>query len=527
MSVVPNSKISLISKKNIRYEGILHSIDTKESTVALANVRSFGTEDRKVDTYIPPASDVYEYILFQATDIQHLVVCELPGIPPVPDPLNNNVHPSVAQYLSGYNPNPNFSMVNPYYPYYNPYWWYQTGTQPPVSAPVGETVLANQNLPTSPVPTPTSVDSSATSGNVTQGSSSQNQVPSTNEQKSSVQKKEENTKQPTPQSSSKPTKPVSPQQTNQNKPKSIAVSSPGYRNKRYQKKDLIWKPISTPSETAEQEKEKQEPVKSEKEKQEKEKQETQKTEKEKQETQKIEKEKQDTQKTEKPTEKGDRPNFSTSRGRGNRGGRGNGNRNRNVRRRRSVPAKSSNTNMEDFNLEKSIASFDKQKAMKEVEEQKQQFIKEKEQAVLAAGNVQSNPEKSSAVGIPTDLESAYNPSKSIYDTLSCETFERITAERTPMDKFTRKKTLEEQRKLDAETFGLTESRYRNKTNKQRNAKRRSQPNPVIHSPPSKPKQTPSRPQNKRPQKIFRPVQRDSNEGQKNTETNTTTSQTKE
>lgn len=80
------SKISLVSKAKIRYEGILYTIDANESTVALSKVRSFGTEDRPTDRPVPARDEIFEYIIFRGADIEDLQVREPPQASLTQDP---------------------------------------------------------------------------------------------------------------------------------------------------------------------------------------------------------------------------------------------------------------------------------------------------------------------------------------------------------------------------------------------------------------------------------------------------------
>jgi hypothetical protein len=84
------SKISLVSNAGIRYEGTLWKLDPTYSTISLAQVRSFGTEDRRRNK-IAPSKNVYEFVVFRGSDIKDIVVAP-PGLKVVD--LMKSSHPA-------------------------------------------------------------------------------------------------------------------------------------------------------------------------------------------------------------------------------------------------------------------------------------------------------------------------------------------------------------------------------------------------------------------------------------------------
>lgn len=68
------------------YVGTLHEISSENSTVALEQVKSYGTEGRDPENEIPPSDNVYEYIVFRGSDVKDLRIEKEPEKKPVQPP---------------------------------------------------------------------------------------------------------------------------------------------------------------------------------------------------------------------------------------------------------------------------------------------------------------------------------------------------------------------------------------------------------------------------------------------------------
>lgn len=73
-TMLTDAKVRIVTKSDIRYEGKLYQINATEKTVALKDVKSFGSEDRCKDRFVPPSDVIYEYIVFRSVEIKDLVV---------------------------------------------------------------------------------------------------------------------------------------------------------------------------------------------------------------------------------------------------------------------------------------------------------------------------------------------------------------------------------------------------------------------------------------------------------------------
>jgi protein LSM14 len=76
-----------------RYVGTLVEINSENSTVALENVMSYGTEERRTGKEsFPASSELYDYILFRGSDVKDLRIEEPPkdASPPQPPQMPND-----------------------------------------------------------------------------------------------------------------------------------------------------------------------------------------------------------------------------------------------------------------------------------------------------------------------------------------------------------------------------------------------------------------------------------------------------
>lgn len=60
------SRVRIITHSNLRFEGVIYQINKNEKTIALKDVRNFGTEEREVEKFVPPSNMIYDFLVFKS-----------------------------------------------------------------------------------------------------------------------------------------------------------------------------------------------------------------------------------------------------------------------------------------------------------------------------------------------------------------------------------------------------------------------------------------------------------------------------
>eukprot|EP00200_Dunaliella_tertiolecta_P005535 CAMPEP_0202346162 /NCGR_PEP_ID=MMETSP1126-20121109/5074_1 /ASSEMBLY_ACC=CAM_ASM_000457 /TAXON_ID=3047 /ORGANISM="Dunaliella tertiolecta, Strain CCMP1320" /LENGTH=387 /DNA_ID=CAMNT_0048937537 /DNA_START=67 /DNA_END=1230 /DNA_ORIENTATION=- len=125
----------------------------EESSIALQNVRSFGTEGRRRDgPQVPPQNEIYEIIIFKAEDIADLtVLSQAPPVQPYTDPaIISASAPAANPY--GYGAPPAAPAVPPVDPWATPSATAAAAAQPYNTALYGSSPWAPSAAPQAPAP---------------------------------------------------------------------------------------------------------------------------------------------------------------------------------------------------------------------------------------------------------------------------------------------------------------------------------------------------------------------------------------
>ncbi|KAI8339601.1 Scd6-like Sm domain-containing protein [Chlamydoabsidia padenii] len=416
------SKISLISLSDIRYVGILHSINTSDSTVSLENVRSFGTEGRRgnPEDEVVPSDTIFDFVVFRGSDIKDLQVFEapvkpvVPPPPPPPPPSSSSrpqgmMDPSLRHSMEGYPP-PAPPPMNPYMmPPYPPQAHQAMYWQSPMYS-------GQQRQQQQPPPPPSSSSSAAALGQ----SPMQPSVASHQQQPSmppatTLASTTSQTSTPAFDATPQEQAPTSTKQLDQQEIDGAAVENLAKQvseldvDSKETNEILSPPPSSSSSSPPPQQRQ--------------------------------------------TNYRNGRQNNSNYR-QSNYTNYGNGSRNQqNGKQRISIP-------QSDFDFESSNAKFSKNDLLKELFNGGTDDGKDEQYNHLQQQH-QPEEEKEEVVIPPPNDQGFYNKSKSFFDDISCESKERQDQEGNIID---RRGKFQEERKLNLETFGqasVDQSRYRN------------------------------------------------------------------